>query len=131
MAKLATRSNKLSGVLAFEEMAEKGVCRKVGTVTVEAGMDVGAVVQWNGTKYVWVQASDVATLNADVCVVIETVKDVPSLAAGDHSLILLARGHAGVVDIGLQYKGAALSAPQKATVAAAMLAKNIHTRNGF
>lgn len=130
MTKLATRGAKLSGVLAFEDDVAHGVCRKVGTVVMEAGMDVGAVVQWNGTKYAWVAAADVATLNADVCVVIETTKDVPSLTAGDQTMVLLARGHAGVVDKGLLFKGAALSAPQKATVAAAMLAKNIHTRTG-
>lgn len=129
--KLATRSNKLSGVLAFESFPEYGVCRKVATVVMEAGMDVGAVVQWNGTKYVWVAAADVATLNADVCVVIETTKDVPSLTAGDQTMVLLERGHAGVVDKGLLYKGAALSTAQKNTVAAALKVKNIHVRTGI
>lgn len=129
MAKIATRGNKLSNVLAFEEMPEHGVCRKVVTVTMEAGMDVGAVLQYDGTsKYTWVTAASVATLNADVVVLIETVKDVPSAANGDQSFVVLARGHAGVTDKGLLFKGAALSAPQKATVVAALLAKNIHTR---
>jgi len=45
MTKLATRSNKLSGVLAFEENAEYGVCREAVTVTMETGMDVGAVLR--------------------------------------------------------------------------------------
>lgn len=128
MTKLASRSAKLSGVLAFEELPEHGVCRKVATVTVAAGMDVGAVVQWDGvSKYKWVAAADVATLNADVCVVIETTKDVPSLAAGDQTLVLLSKGHAGVVDKGLLYKDV-LTGAQQATVQAALEAKNIHTR---
>lgn len=127
MSKIATRSNKLSGVLAFEEMPEYGVCRETATVTMEAGMDVGAVVAFNGTKYVWVAASAVATLNADVRVVIEATKDVPSLAAGDQTMTLLARGHAGIVGASLLYKDT-LSAPQQATVLAALKLKNIHNR---
>lgn len=45
MAKIGTRSNKLSGVLAFEAEADYGVCREAVTVTFETGMDVGAVVK--------------------------------------------------------------------------------------
>ena len=45
MSKIATRSNKLSGVLAFEEASEYGVCRENVTVVVETGMDVGAAVR--------------------------------------------------------------------------------------
>lgn len=44
MTKLATRSEKLSNVLAWEFAPEEGYCRSTATVTVEAGMDVGAVV---------------------------------------------------------------------------------------
>ena len=44
MTKLATRSNKLSGVLAFEDDVEYGICRETVTVVVETGMDVGAAV---------------------------------------------------------------------------------------
>ena len=222
MTKLATRSNKLSGVLVFEEMPEHGVCRSVDTVTIEAGMDVGAVLRstitaGTGTytadagntgnftvgaitvadpakvgnyhivftaatafdlydpngifvvagatgtainieageglsftitaggtaavagdsgviavagtvKYKWVAATDVTTLPSDVRVLIESTKDVPSLTAGDYSLVTLAKGHAGVVDGGLLFKGTALSAGQKATVYAALEAKNIHVR---
>lgn len=123
--KIATRGRKLSGVLAYEEMADKGVCREVVTVVVEAGMDVGAALVSNGAgKYVWIEAADTAALDEDVCVVIETDKDLPSLAAGDHSLVVLTRGHAGVTNNGLQYKGA-MNASQKAIVEAALEAKNI------
>lgn len=128
MAKLASRSNKLSGVLAFEEMPDKGVCRRAVTVTVAAGMDVGAVLQYDGTsKYKWVANADVATLNADVVVLIETVLDVPSLAPGDYTLTVLRVGHAGVVDKGLQYKDTVTSGNQT-IVQNALKAKNIHVR---
>lgn len=126
--KLATRSNKLSGVLAFEEMPEHGVCRRVVTVTVAAGMDVGAVLQFDGTsKYKWVANADVATLNADVCVLIESTLDVPSLTPGDYQLVVLAKGHAGVVDKGLLYKDA-VNAGNQTIVQNALRAKNIHIR---
>lgn len=128
MAKIATRGKKLSGVLAFEEMADKGVCRKVVTVTVAAGMDIGAVLQFDGTsKYKWVANADVATLNADVVVLIDTVQDVPNLAAGDYQLVVLKQGHAGVVDKALLYKDA-VTAGNQTTVQNALRAKNIHVR---
>ena len=44
MTLLATRSNKLSGVLAFETFPEYGVCREDVTVVVEDGLDIGAAV---------------------------------------------------------------------------------------
>jgi hypothetical protein len=125
MTKLATRSNKLSGVLAWELEPESGVCRETVTVVMQAGMDVGSVVAFDGTsKYVWVQASAVATLNADVCVVLAADKDIPSLTVGDQKMTVLKRGHAKVVGTALNYKDA-LSAPQKATVLAALKVKNI------
>ncbi len=128
MAKIATRGKKLSGVLAFEEMPEHGVCRKVATVTVAAGMDVGAVLQFDGTsKYKWVANADVATLNADVAVLVETVVDVTTLAAGDYQLVILHKGHSGVTDKGLLYKDA-VSAANQAIVHTALRAKNIHVR---
>lgn len=130
MTKLATRSNKLSGVLAHEYAPEFGYCRKTVTVTVEAGMDVGAVLRLNAGKWVWVAAADVASLPADVAVLIESGagKDVSTLAAGDYSLTILYRGPAAVADGGLKYKGAALSGAQKLTVQAALEAKGITTR---
>lgn len=128
MTKLATMGKKLSGVLAHEYAPEFGYCRKTVTVTMEAGMDVGAVLQLSAGKWVWVTAAAVATLATDVAVLIETAKDVPSATAGDQQFAILFRGPAGVADAGLLYKGTALSAPQKATVQAALEAKGITTR---
>ena len=88
-------------------------------------MDVGAVVHLSGGKYVWVAAAAVATLNADVRVVIDI--DVTSKANGDQALVTLgmpAKGFAGVAKGGLKFKDA-LSAPQLATVVAALEAKGI------
>lgn len=125
MTKLATRSNKLSGVLAFEEEAEAGVCRETVTVVYQVGMDVGAVVAFDGvSKYIWVAAASVATLNADVGVVLTAAGDIPSMTAGDQVITILKRGHAKIVGDSLQYKDA-LTAPQKATVLAAFKVKNI------
>lgn len=128
MTKLASRSQKLSGVLAFEEMPEKGVCRRAVTVTVQAGMDIGAVLQFDGTsKYKWVANADVATLNSDVVVLIDDYAGVNTLTPGDYTLVVLRTGHAGVVDKGLLYKDA-VTAPNQVIVQNALKAKNIHIR---
>lgn len=131
MTKIATRSNKLSGVLAHEYRPEFGFCRKTVTVTMEAGMDVGAVLRLSAGKWVWVAAADVATLPVDVAVLIETTKDVPSATAGDQQFTILFRGPAGVVDLGMLYKGTALTGGQKVTVQAALELKGITTRVGL
>jgi len=61
--KLATRSNKLSGVLAFEDEASYGVCRETVTVTMETGMDVGAVLRRSITSGTAVATADTNTGN--------------------------------------------------------------------
>lgn len=128
MATLATRTKKLSGVLRAEFFPELGYSRKVATVTFQSAMDVGAVLQLSGGKYIWVQASGVASLNADVVVLIETDVELSSLSNGDQSLLVLHRTGV-VVDSGLLYQDA-LSAPQKATVRAALEAKGIQVVTG-
>jgi len=125
MTKLATRSVKPSAVLVYEEFPEYGHCRSVDTVTVEAGMDVGAVLHLSGGKYVWVAAAAVASLNADVRILLDT--NIKSVAVGDRALVTLgmpAKGAAGVAKGGLLFKDA-LSAPQITTVVAALAAKGI------
>jgi hypothetical protein len=128
MTKIATMGRKLSGVLAHEYAPEFGYCRKTVTVTMETGMDIGAVLRLSAGKWVWVAAADVATLPADVAVLIETAKNVSVAANGDQQFAVLLRGPAGVADFGLLYKGAALTTNQKATVQAALEAKGIVTR---
>lgn len=131
MTKIATRGAKLSGVLAHEYAPEFGYCRKTATVTMEAGMDVGSVLRLSAGKWVWVAAADVASLPTDVAVLIETTADVLSGGTGDKSYTILYRGPAGVVDLGLMYKGAALSGAQKLVVQAALELKGITTRAGY
>jgi hypothetical protein len=224
MTLLSTRSNKLSGVLAYEEASEFGYCREDVSVVVESGMDIGAVVArtlisgsatatagtntGNGTvgtitvskfaqvgsykvrlvsaaanagdftvadptgvlvghgkvgvvctagglsftiadgatdfavgdtftiavtgtvKYEWIEAADVATLVADVAVVIDNDADVINLTAGTYTLTVLTRGPSGVVDVGLQYKDT-LTDSQEAIVEAALKAKGILVRSGI
>lgn len=129
MTKLATRSEKLSNVLAWELAPETGYCRSTATVTVEAGMDVGAVVVLSGGKYVWVRAADVATLGADVRIVIDVNTNVKT--AGDHSLTLLgsetAITPAQVNRAGLKFKDA-LTSGQIDTVVGKLNARGIRTK---
>jgi hypothetical protein len=221
MTLVATRSNKLSAVLAYENLPQYGACRKTVTVTTQTGMDIGAALQHSliagtgtvtpgvntgngvfgavtvatsaqvgtytlkitsaatnagafevidtkgevagignvgapystgglsftladgssdfvagdsftilvaGTeKYVWIANADVATLNADVAMLVDHYKDPISLTPGDYQLAVLIRGAAGVVGAALQYKDVVTSANQ-AIVLAAFAAKNIQSR---
>lgn len=123
--KLGTRGVKPSQVVVYESAKEFGHCRTVDTVTVEAGMDIGAVVQLEGGKYTWVAAADVAKLAADVRIVVD--QDTSGTAAGDASLVTLsmaAGGYAGVARGGLLFKDT-LTSGQIDTVAAALNAKGI------
>ncbi len=122
MSSIATRGAKPSNVLVYEQFPEYGYCRSVDTVTVEAGMDIGAVVVLDTGKYKWVEAADVATLAADVRVVIDL--NTSTTTAGDASLVTIKRGAAGVARGGLKFKDA-LSAGQITTVATALETKGI------
>lgn len=130
MTKLATRSKLLSGVIAFETFAEYGYCRKLVTVTVQAGMDIGSVLQLISGKYVWVQQSTHAAA-VDVCVLIDHMAGIPTLAQtpGDYSLVVLYRSPSAVVDAGLTYKDA-LSSAEKLVVQGKLETKGILTRVG-
>ena len=129
MTKLATRSEKLSNVLAWELAPETGYCRSTATVTVEAGMDVGAVVVLSGGKYVWVEKADVATLGDDVRIVIDVTVNTKS--AGDASLTLLgsdtAITPAQVNRAGLKFKDA-LTSGEIDTVVGKLNARGIRTK---
>lgn len=130
MTKLATRSKKLSGVLAFEEMPEHGYCRKTVTVTVEANMDIGAALVLSSGKYVWATIANHAAATA-VAVLIDG-QGVPTLALtpGDYQLAVLVRGPSAVVDLGLLYKDG-LNSAQKLVFQGKLEAQGILTRNGY
>lgn len=129
MTKLATRSEKLSNVLAWELAPETGYCRSTATVTVEAGMDVGAVVVLSGGKYVWVKKADVATLGNDVRIVIDVTVNTKSV--GDASLTLLgsetAITPAQVNRAGLKFKDT-LTPGEIDTVVGKLNARGIRTK---
>jgi hypothetical protein len=125
MAKIATRETKLGNVLKYEQDPFSGIARGVATVNVTANMEIGAVVQSDGDgTYSIVAAADVATLSADVAVVIDsTLYD--SDATGDRAIAVLNGGGDAIV-VREQLKFAdALSAGQIDTVVAALEAKRI------
>lgn len=122
MTKIATRSVKPSAVLVYELFPEYGFCRSSDTVTVVAGMDIGSVVQLSGGKYVGVNAAAVATLNADVRVIIDP--NITSLATGDQTVVTWKVGPAAISRGGLKFLDT-LTTGQINTVAAALDAKGI------
>lgn len=117
MTAIASRSNKLSQIIAFEDLAHVGYCRETVTVTVEAGMDLGTALVLSGGKYVWVNQAAAADLSAGVAVLADHFADVPNLTAGDHELAVLVRGSSGVASASLIYKGVVNTAGRNAMVA--------------
>lgn len=122
MTKIATRTNKPSAGLVYEEFPEYGHCRSSDTVTVVAGMDIGSVVQLSGGKYVGVNAAAVATLNADVRIILDP--EITSMSAGDQKVTTLRSGSAGWSKGNLKFLDT-LTTAQINTVVAALEAKNI------
>lgn len=127
MSAIATRSTKLSQVVAFEDMVDKGYCRETATVTIQAGMDIGAALVKVGTKYEWITQLDTADLSAGVAVLVDHYAGVNKLAAGDHELAVLVRGPAGVTSASLTYADA-VDATGKAAVVAQLEAQGIVDR---
>lgn len=105
MTAIASRSNKLSQIIAFEEGVHYGYCRETVTVTVEAGMDIGAALKLSAGKYIWIDQAGAATLTGGVAILVDHFADVPNLTAGDHELAVLVRGPAGVTSAALLYDG--------------------------
>lgn len=119
MTILATKDRIVSDVLKYELFPEFAFCREMRTVTLEAGMKVGAVVTAAGA---WVAAAAVA--NADAVVIDPRLDVADALGTGAVSVLCLVRGPAGVGRDYLQFKGAVTSANID-TAAAALLAKSI------
>ncbi len=127
MTAIASRSTKLSNIIAFEEDVHYGYCRETVTVTVEAGMDIGAALKLSAGKYIWVDQAGTAALTAGVAILVDHFADVPNLTAGDHQLAVLVRGPAGVTSKSLIYKGV-VDAPGKALVVAQLKAQGVVDR---
>lgn len=127
MAAILSSRPEISDVVLYEQLKEYGHCRLDATVNVTAAFQIGTVVDNDGDgTYSIVAAADVATLNADVAVVIDDA--VYDGTTGDRTITLLqmpALGVAGVKDIGLAFADA-LSAGQKTTVYNALKAKGIN-----
>lgn len=123
MTKLATLGLKLSDVIAFEDLVDKGYCREVVTCTIQAGQGIGNVLHLVSGKYVWMQQSTHAAA-VDPVVLIDVSKDISALTAGDYSLVVLKRGSAGVRTGGLSFKDA-LSGAEKLVVQGKFDAKGI------
>jgi len=128
MTAIASRSNKLSNIIAFESGVEYGYCRETVTVTVKAGMDIGAALKLSGGKYVWIDQAGSATLTGGVAVLVDHFADVPNLAAGDHELAVLIRGgDTGITSAALLYDGA-VDAPGKARMVTQLAVQGIVDR---
>jgi hypothetical protein len=73
MANVGSKKIRSGDVLQYEQGASQGFSRSMNAVYVEDGMRVGAIVQWvpGNSRYEWVADADVATLAADVRVLID------------------------------------------------------------
>lgn len=110
-----------SNVFLYGAEEDKGYPIDVATVTMQAGMKSGSVLEESGGKYIWVVAANAA--NAVAVLVDERADQETELTAGDHELKVVARA-AGVGREYLNYADA-VDAGQKATAEAALLAKGI------
>lgn len=119
MTILATKDSIVSDVLKYDLFPEFGFCREMRTVTLEAGMKVGAVVTSAGA---WVAAAAVA--NADAVIIDPRLDVADTLGTGSVSVLCLVRGPAGVGRDYLQFKGSVTSSNID-SAATALLAKNI------
>ena len=128
MTKLATRSNKLSNVVVYEQYIEHGHCRSDATVTVVAGMDIGSVVYLSSGKYVTLTATAAGTPANLTSIAIVIDSKTPVTAAGDATLTVLnmpAGGVAGVSKNGLVLGSGTWDSTLKAAVYAALQARGI------
>ena len=127
MTAIATRSTKLSQVVAFEDLVQYGYCRETVTVTTQATMDIGAALVLSAGKYVWIDQTAAAGLSAGVAILVDHFADVLNLTAGDHELAVLVRGPAGVTSASLQYDGT-VDATGKAAMVTQLAAQGIVDR---
>lgn len=119
MTILATKDRVVSDVLKYELAPEFGWCREMRTVTLEAGMKVGAVVTSAGA---WVAIASVAS--ADAIVIDQRLDVAGTLGTGAVSVLCLVRGPSIVSRSYLQFKDA-VSEANIDTAAAALLVKQI------
>jgi len=115
------RTQYISNVFLYGANEDKGYPFDEITVTIQAGMKSGSVLEVSGGKGVWLAAANAA--NATY-VIVDTRADVDGgLSAGDHTLLVAARA-CGVGRNYLNYADA-FDAGQLTTVESALLAKGI------
>lgn len=114
-------SQYISNVFLYGAEEDKGYPFDEVTVTIQAGMKSGAVLELVAGKYVWVVAANVA--NAVAVLADERAEVEDGLSAGDHTLKVVAR----TAGVGREYLTYADTVTQgnKDTAEAALLAKGI------
>lgn len=117
----------VSNVYLYGNSEDKGFPVDEVTVTIQAGMKSGSVLELSGGKYIWVVALNAA--NAAAVLADERADVEGGLAAGDHTLKIVARD-AGVGQNYLNYKDT-LSGAQQLTAEAALLAKGIKVEKQY
>lgn len=117
----------VSNVYLYGNSSDKGYPIDSATVTIQAGMKSGSVLELSGGKYIWVVAANVA--NA-VAVLADSDADVEGgLTAGDHTLNVIARD-AGVAAQYLNFADTVTSG-EVDTAKAALLAKGIKSETSI
>lgn len=127
MALVGSKKIRSGDVIQYEQAPQFGFSREMATVQIEAGMRVGAVVQWvaGNSRYEWVANADVATLDADVRVLVDDFlydKDLSTLPVDLELATLMDDSIVGSTF--LQYADA-VSAPNQAIVLTALKARNV------
>lgn len=113
---IARDTQRLGNVLKHEYEPSSGYCRETVTVNVTAGMEVGTVLTAAGAVVTSATAADAALVLIDT--------RVRNLAAGNHEMLVLARGPVILADDALKFSGSMTDA-QKATAFAALAAKGM------
>lgn len=98
---IATRQTKVGDVLKHEYVPSSGYTRELATVTVTAGMEVGAVLESTSVSGKYTLVADLTQADADAVLIDERVYD--DLEAGDHTLAVLVRGPAIVANDSLSF----------------------------
>lgn len=113
MAADDTRTQKFGNVVKHEYEPGLGYCRKLATVTLQSGMDIGAVLYVSSGKYVWCAAANVASAAA---ILIDG--DAIDTGAGDATMAILYRGPAIIAKEQLDFADSVTSGNIATAVAA-------------
>lgn len=127
MTKVASFPIRSGDVVIYEQAPSKGFSRESVSVYMEDGMGVGSVVQWvsGNSRYEWVADADVATLDADVRVLIDdSVYDLDKTTFPVAATLATLYDDSQVGATFLSYADT-VSAPNQAIVITALEARNV------